>query len=81
MEKIEIFITLLKEHAHIDKGRSRKKIVAEDPDDDKFFHLTLESGSQYIVSRDTHLIKVKEFKGIKVLKPEVFLNALRRGSL
>jgi putative PIN family toxin of toxin-antitoxin system len=80
-EKIELFIALLKESSHIDKSLSREKIVSEDPDDDKFFHLALKAGTQYIVSRDKHLLNIKEFKGITVLKPEVFLSALRRGTL
>ena len=53
----------------------------EDPDDDKFFHLALKSGAQYIVSRDVHLLGINEFKGVKVLKPEVFLSALKRRAL
>jgi len=59
----------------------RERIVLEDPDDDKFFHLTIKSGAQYIVSRDVHLLNIKEFGGVKVLRPGVFLSALKRGSL
>ena len=80
-KKIELFIALLKESAHIDKSHGREKIVPEDPDDDKFFHLALKSGAQYIVSRDVHLLRINEFKGVKVLKPEVFLSALKRRAL
>jgi len=80
-EKIEIFIALIKEIAHIGESQSREKIVLNDPDDDKFFHLAIKSGAQYIVSRDIHLLNVKEFRGIKVLKPEIFLSALKRGAL
>lgn len=80
-EKVEIFITLLKEIAHIDKSQSRERIVIEDPDDDKFFHLAIKTGAQYIVSRDIHLLNVKEFRGVRVLKPEVFLSALKRKTL
>jgi len=80
-EKIEIFIALIKEIAHIGESQSRERIVFEDPDDDKFFHLAIKSGAQYIVSRDMHLLNIKEFRGIKVLKPEVFLSALKRGAL
>ena len=77
-DKIDLFIALLKENSHKDKSLSREKIVLEDPDDDKFFHLALKTGAQYIVSRDKHLLRIKEFEGVKVLKPEVFLDALRR---
>jgi len=80
-EKIEIFITLIKEIAHIEESHSRQRIVLEDPDDDKFFHLAIKSGAQYIVSRDVHLLNIKEFGGVKVLRSEVFLSALKRGSL
>jgi putative PIN family toxin of toxin-antitoxin system len=80
-EKVEIFITLLKEIAHIDESQSRERIVFEDPDDDKFFHLAIKTGAQYIVSRDIHLLNVKEFRGVRVLKPEVFLSALKRKTL
>lgn len=80
-EKIEIFITLIKEISHIEKGHGKGRIVSEDPDDDKFFHLALKSGAKYIISRDIHLLKIKEFRGIKVLKPEVFLSAFKRGAL
>jgi putative PIN family toxin of toxin-antitoxin system len=80
-EKVEIFITLLKEIAHIDESQSRERIVFEDPDDDKFFHLAIKTGAQYIVSRDIHLLNVKEFRGVRILKPEVFLSALKRKTL
>ena len=80
-EKIEIFITLLKELAHLEESHSGQKIVPDDPDDDKFFHIAIQSGAQYIVSRDAHLLSIKEFGNIRVLKPEVFLTALKKGSL
>jgi predicted nucleic acid-binding protein len=63
------------------KSHSRQRIVLEDPDDDKFFHLAIKSGAQYIVSRDVHLLNIKEFGGVKLLRPEVFLSALKRGYL
>ena len=53
----------------------------EDPDDDKFLHLAIKTNASYIVSRDMHLLKVKEFRGIRVLRPEVFLSAMRKGAV
>jgi len=80
-ERIEIFITLLKEIARSDESRSKERIVPEDPDDDKFFHLAIKTNASYIVSRDMHLLKIKEFKGIRGLRPEAFLSAMRKGAL
>jgi len=45
-------------------------IVLDDPDDNKIIECALESKSDYIVSYDNHLLKIKEYKGIKIVKPE-----------
>ncbi|MGE5893840.1 MAG: putative toxin-antitoxin system toxin component, PIN family [bacterium] len=80
-EKIGIFIALFRDIAHLEEDPGGERIVPDDPDDDKFFHLALQAGAKYIVSRDSHLLAVKEYQGVKVLRPEVFLIALRRGLL
>jgi len=48
--------------------------VCEDPDDDKFFACALAGQSQLIISGDKHLLKVSEYKGIKVLRPRKFVD-------
>jgi uncharacterized protein len=49
--------------------------VCEDPDDDKFFACALASESKVIVSGDKHLLKVSNYRGIKVLRPREFVDA------
>ncbi len=46
--------------------------VKEDPDDNKIIECTLESEAEYIFSYDKHLLKMKEYQGIKIIKPEEF---------
>lgn len=48
--------------------------VCEDPDDDKFIACALESGCDYIVSGDRHLLKVSGYRNIKILKPRDFVD-------
>lgn len=48
--------------------------VSEDPDDDKFFACALASKSKMIISGDKHLLQVREYQGIKVLKPRDFID-------
>jgi hypothetical protein len=48
-------------------------IVKEDTDDNKIIECALESNADYILSYDNHLLKLKEFNGIKIVTPEVFL--------
>ena len=48
-------------------------IVKEDPDDNKFVEAAVEGEADYIVSQDKHLLKIKEYNGIIIIKPEDFL--------
>ncbi len=45
-------------------------IVKEDPDDNKFIEAALEGNAEYIISQDKHLLDIKEFRRIKIIRPE-----------
>ena len=53
-------------------------VVKDDHDDDKFIEAALEGKAEYIVSQDKHLLKMKEYRGIKILHPDEFLELLRQ---
>ena len=53
-------------------------VITEDSDDNKILECAVEGNADYIVSQDVHLLKLKEFNGIKILTPEEFLDVLRR---
>jgi len=42
----------------------------------KFLEAGVEANADYIVSQDNHLLKLKEFQGIRIVKPEEFLAVL-----
>lgn len=44
-----------------------------DSDDDKFLECAVEGNANFIVSQDSHLLKLKEFRGIRILTPSAFL--------
>jgi putative PIN family toxin of toxin-antitoxin system len=50
--------------------------VCEDPDDDKFLSCALVSKTKVIVSGDKHLLKVSNFRGIRILTPRQFLDEI-----
>lgn len=54
--------------------KNRFNVVEGDSDDDKFLECAVEGNANFIVSQDNHLLKLKEFKGIKILTPSAFLN-------
>ncbi len=45
----------------------RIQAVADDPDDDKFIECAVSCGADFIISGDQHLLKIKEYEGIKIL--------------
>ncbi len=49
------------------------KIVMEDPDDNKFFECAVALNAKYIISGDKQVLKVKDYCGIKVVNPKIFL--------
>ena len=54
---------------------SRKiTVIDDDPDDDKFIECAVASRAGFIVSGDKHLLNLKEYKGIKIMKAADFLS-------
>ncbi len=47
--------------------------ICEDPDDDKFIECAIAGKCDIIVSGDTHVLKLVEYKGIKSVKPRDFI--------
>lgn len=70
MEKIIMFVTII-------ETNSKVEAVKDDLDDNKILECALDSGSEYLISYDKHLLKLKEFQGVKIIKPEEFLKILK----
>ena len=47
-------------------------------DDNMVINCAVEGNVDYVVTQDEHLLKIKEFKGIKIVKPEEFLWAFEK---
>jgi uncharacterized protein len=51
----------------------RIQFVKADPKDDKFLEAAIAGGVEYIVSGDSHLLELKEFRTVPILSARVFL--------
>jgi hypothetical protein len=51
-------------------------VVKDDPDDDKFVECACEGRVDFIVTGDNHLLKIKDYNGIKIITPKEFLKQL-----
>src|SRR3989338_5548393 len=66
IEKILLF-------ANLAGPKQKVEIIKDGPDDNKVIECAVESSSDYIVTYDGHLLKLKDYKGIKIMKPEEIL--------
>lgn len=67
LEKALQFLTLVNPNKKVE-------VIKEDVDDNKIIECALESRAEYIISYDNHLLKLKEYQGIRIIKPEEFLD-------
>ena len=63
LEKVLAFVTLVNPTMRVD-------IVKADPDDNMIIECALESDSKYIITYDKHLLNLKEYHGIRIIRPE-----------
>ena len=67
-EALNVFLSIAK----VIETSSRIDIIKSDPDDNKILECAIASSSDYILTYDKHLLVLKEFKGIRIVKPEDF---------
>lgn len=51
-------------------------LVKDDPDDNVILECAIAGKADYIVTQDNHLLKLKEYRGIKIVKPEEFMKLM-----
>jgi putative PIN family toxin of toxin-antitoxin system len=51
-----------------------RRLVPDDPDDDKIVQCALIGGASHIVSGDKHLLALKSYQAIGILRPADFLS-------
>ena len=73
---IEEWRKLIIENSIIVESFEKIDFIKEDPDDNKFLEAAVSGNVKYIVSQDKHLLKIKNYQGIKIISPEEFLNSM-----
>jgi len=73
---ILLWLNILLWGARVIEPNERVNIVRDDPDDNKFIESAVAGKADFIVSQDKHLLRIGEFRGIKVLEPRDFLELL-----
>ena len=72
-QEIDDIINSVAYFTHLIKPKEKVEVVKEDPDDDRILECALACRAKFIISYNKHLLKLKTFRGIKIVTPEEFL--------
>jgi len=53
--------------------KQKFNIIKDDIEDNKIIECAIEGQANYIITQDNHLLKLKEFNGIKIITPKEFI--------
>ena len=76
-EEQKKFIEGIVERSDVTAGKQLSKIVGRDVNDDKFLACAHEARADYIVTGDSDILVLKEYEGIKIVKPREFVGLLK----
>jgi hypothetical protein len=70
---VDAFLRQFKKIAITVEPQMTLDIIKEDPADNRVLECAVAGEASYIISGNDHLLKIKEYKGIVILKPAEFL--------
>lgn len=73
-DMIEEWKNLIINNSIIPKISSKIDLIREDSEDNKFIEAAIDGKADLIISQDKHILNLKEYLGIKIVKPEDALN-------
>ena len=66
-------IAEIKRFSEIVYPKQKLNIIGKDKADNKVLECALEGRAKYIISGDSHILELKEFRGIAILSPSEFI--------
>ena len=76
--EVSVWVDALALVADVVSGERSVKVVAADPDDDKYLAAALEGRAPFVVSGDRHLLDIGTYESVRVVTPRQFLDMLDR---
>lgn len=75
-QEVKDYFQALEEGGEVVCPKKVPKVIPEDPSDDIVLATAVEGKADYLVSGDQHLLKLKKYKGIRILSPAKFVKIL-----
>ena len=78
MKCVYALIREIEDIAELVEPKERVEAVPDDPEDNRVLECAAESGSNIIISGDSHLLALRSFGKIKIMNPDEFLRRFRK---
>lgn len=72
-DEIDGFLDQILEVGNLIEATVKVENIKDDPTDNKFLECAITVDADYIISRDPHILKIKEFEGIRIISPDDFM--------
>ncbi|MEK6921992.1 MAG: putative toxin-antitoxin system toxin component, PIN family [Nanoarchaeota archaeon] len=72
----ETFIEIVLEIAILVEITGKLNVISEDPDDNVILDTAIIGNADYLITGDPHLLKLKQFLGVKIITANDFLDVL-----
>lgn len=69
-DMIEEWKNFIIKNSKIVESLSKIDVIMEDSEDNKFLEAAIDGKADLIISQDRHLLNLKQYNGIKIVKPE-----------
>ena len=76
--QVESALEQIQKISEIVEPKIKLKVIKDDPDDDKILEAAVEGHADYVVSGDNHLLELKKFRDIKIIRTRAFLDILKK---
>jgi putative PIN family toxin of toxin-antitoxin system len=74
--QVGTFLEGLLSTAILTPGDTDIRDIVDDPTDNKYLACALEGNAEYIITGDQHLLRLDPWRGIHIIPPAVFLDAV-----
>ena len=75
-EFIQRQLKLVADYSKVTTPKINVQAIKDDPKDDMVVECALSCTAQFIITWDNHLLKLKQFKDIKIATPKEFINSV-----
>ncbi len=75
-EEAGVFLQDILAHASLFESDIKLEVIVEDPDDNRVLECALSAEARWIVSGDPHLLELRHYEGVEILKARELLQRL-----